>query len=69
MDGTRLKQKRFCKCFLKNIGDILKYVRKRKATQGETFKTFYTLPSTHACTEGGLPCAFLKIETILKNMP
>ena len=68
MDGARLKQKRICKRFIKNIGDILASVRKSNPTQGETFKTFYTLPSTHECTEGGLPCAFLKIETILKNM-
>ena len=29
----------------------------------------YTLPRTHVCTQRGFPCAFLKIETILKNMP
>ena len=69
MDRARLKQKRNCKCFMKNIGDILTYVRKINLIQGEIFKTFYRLSSKHACTEGGLPCAFLKIETILKNMP
>ena len=69
MDGARMKQKCICKCLIKNIGNILAYVRKRNATQGKIFKTFYTLPSTHACTEGDLPCAFLKIETIFKNMP
>ena len=69
MDGSRLKQKRICKCFLKNISNILAYVQKRNTIQGETFKTFYTLPNSHACTEGGLPCTFLKIETIFKNIP
>ena len=69
MDGDRLKQKRICKCFIKNIGNILAYVQNTNATEGETFKTFYTLPSTYTCTEGDLPCNFLKIETILKNMP
>ena len=65
MDGARLRQKRICKCFIKNIGDILAYVRKRNTTQGETFKTFYTLPSIYACTEGDLTCVFLKTETII----
>ena len=69
MDVARLKQKRICECFVKNIGDILAHVQKRNTAQRETFKTFYTLPSTHACTQRGFPCAFLKIETILRNMP
>ena len=43
MDVARQKQKRICECFIKNIGDILAYVRKRNTTQRETFKTFYTL--------------------------
>ena len=69
MDWARLKQNRICKCLIKNIQDILAYVRKRNATQEETFKRFYTLPRTHTCTEVGLPCVFLKTETFLKNMP
>ena len=67
MDGARLKQKCICKCFIKSISSILAYVQKRNTAQGGTFKTFYMLPSTHACTEEGLPCAFLKIKTILKK--
>ena len=43
MDVARQKQKRICECFIKNIDDILAYVRKRNTTQRETFKTFYTL--------------------------
>ena len=69
MDGARLKQKRICKCFRKNISGILAYVRQSNATQKQTFKKLHTLASTHAYTGGGLPCAFLKIETILKNFP
>lgn len=56
MDGAGLRQKRICKSFI-------------KITQRQNFKTFYTLASTHVCTGGGLPCAFLKTETILKTMP
>ena len=67
MDGARLKQKRICNCFMKNIGDILAYVRQTNATQRETFKPFYTLASTHIFTGGSLPYAFFKIEIILKN--
>ena len=67
MDGARLKQKHIRKCFRKNISGILAYVLQSNATQKETFKT-YTLASTHAYTGGGLPCAFLKVETILKNI-
>ena len=35
----------------------------------ETFAVLYTLASAHAYRGGGLPCAFLKTETILKTMP
>ena len=69
MDGARLKQKHIRKCFRKNISRILAYVLQSNAIQKETFKTLYTLASTHAYTRGGLPCAFLKIETNLKNIP
>ena len=70
MDGARLTQKHIRKCFRKNIsGGIMAYVLQSNATQKETFKTLYTLASTHAYTGGGLPCAFLKIETNLKNIP
>ena len=69
MDGARLKQKRICKCFRKNISGILVYVRQSNATQKETFKTLYTLASMYVYSGVGLPCAFLKIETILKSIP
>ena len=69
MNGARLKQKRIRKCFRKNISGILAYVLRSNATQKETFKTLHTLASTHAYTMGGLPCAFLEIETNLKNIP
>ena len=68
MVGARLKQKCIYKCFIKNISNILAYVRQSNATQKETFKTFYMLASTYAWTGGGLQCAFVKIETILKNI-
>ena len=72
MDGARLKQKHICKCFRKHISGILAYVLQSNATQKETFKTLYTHASTHASTHaytgGGLPCAFLKSETNLKNI-
>ena len=57
------------KCFGKNISGFLAYVLQSNTTQKETFKTLYTLASTHAYTGEGLPCAFLKIETNLKNIP
>ena len=40
MDGTRLKQKRICKCFLKNIGEILAYVGKETQLKGRLTKRF-----------------------------
>ena len=69
MDGARLKQKHIRKCFRRNISGILAYVLQSNTTQKGTFKTLHTLASTHAYTGRGLPCAFLKIETNLKNIP
>ena len=65
MDGARLKEKSICKYLTKNI---LAYMLQSNATQKETFKT-YTLASTHVYTGGGFPCAFLEIESNLKNIP
>ena len=69
MDGARLKQKRIRKWLKKNIIGILTYVLQSNATQKETFKTLYTLTSTHAYTGEGLPGAFLKIKINLKKIP
>ena len=43
MNRARLKQKRICKCFIKNIGNTLAYVRQSNATQRETSKRFTRL--------------------------
>ena len=67
MDGARLKQKRIRTCFRKNISGILAYVLESNPTQKETL--LYTFASMQKYTGGGLPCAFLKIETNLKNIP
>ena len=66
MDRARLKERRICKYFIKNIGDILAYVRKRKGRLSKRFTRFQT--PMHAQREVS-HALFLKLKQFWKICP